>query len=229
MKSLRNLLFAACIAFPIGIATSDPLGQQLTFTPGAGTTWDIDWTGVSGRTYFIEWSLDLESWSYAPVVEFETPATPFGTNAQGVDKYFVRLKYIDADWISTLQEARDADFDSDGIPNYFEVEDLFSDPFDRDSNGGDTDLDGLADGWELYFFGNLTTADPSAIDQTDGLTNKEKSELGISPSGDDLTLTTERITYSYDGERLDGVNFYSQREFGYGMDGNGNLDTATSD
>ena len=212
MKSLRKLLFVACIAFSLGGASADPLGQQLTFTPAGGTTWNIDWSGVTGRTYFIQWSLDLETWAYAPVVEFETPLTPIGTDAQGVDKYFVRLRYVDAGWVTTLQEAKDADFDSDGIPNYFEVEDLFSDPLDRESNGGDTDNggagDGLSDGWELYFFGNVTTADPSAIGQADGLTNKEKSELGLSPDTDysDPNATQpSKFTYDLTG-RLTGVS-----------------------
>lgn len=207
MKPLRKLLFTACIAFSIGSTAAEPLGQQFTFTSAGGTTWDIDWTGVSGRTYFIQWSLDLETWAYAPVVEFETPATPVGTDAQGVDKYFVRLRYVDADWVNSLQEARDADFDGDGIPNWFEVEELFSDPLDPESNGGDSDLDGLADGWELFFFGNLTTADPNAIGQPDGLTNKEKSDLGLDPDIDySEPNATQPSKYTYDlTGRLTGV------------------------
>jgi hypothetical protein len=181
MKPIRNLCAIACIASSVGSATADPLGQQLSFTPDSGTTWNVDWDGVAGRTYFIQWSLDLETWGYAPMVEFGTNPATYGTDTQGVEKYFVRLRYVDAAWVTTLQEARDADFDSDGIPNYFEVEDLFSDPLDRDSNGGDSDDggtgDGLSDGWEMFYFGNLTTADPNAIGQADGLTNKEKSDL----------------------------------------------------
>ena len=108
----------------------------------------------------------------------------YGTDALGAEKYFVRLRYLDASWITTLSEARAADFDADGIPSYFEVENLFSDPLDGESSGGNSDVDGLADGWELYFFGNLTTANPSTSSQPDGLTNQEKSELGLSPNLD---------------------------------------------
>ncbi|MGJ8632378.1 MAG: hypothetical protein ACSHX7_00505 [Luteolibacter sp.] len=203
MKSIQKLLFASCIALSLGSTSADPLGQQLTFTQDVGDTWEIDWTGVSGRTYFVQWSLDLETWGYLPDVDFETPLTPFGTNVQGADKYFVRLRYVDANWVASLQEAKDADFDGDGIPNYFEVHDLFSDPLDRDSNGGDTDNggagDGLSDGWELYFFGNLTTADPSAIGQADGLTNKEKSDLGLKPNTDYSDPNAVQVSqYNYD-------------------------------
>lgn len=110
-----------------------------------------------------------------------------------------------------MQEARDADFDSDGIPNYYEVENLFSDPLDPDSNGGDADNggtgDGLSDGWEMFHFGNLTTADPAAIGQADGLTNKEKSDLGLNPNtdySDPNNTKPSKFTYDLTG-RLTGV------------------------
>ena len=233
MKSVSKFFFVACMAFSFGNVTADPLGQQLTFTPAGGNTWNIDWIGVTGRSYFIQWSLDLENWEYAPVVEFETPSTPVGTDVQGADKYFVRLRYIDADWVTTLQEAKDADFDSDGIPNLFEVDNLFnlfSDPFNRESNGGDTDNggagDGLSDGWELYYFGNLTTANPSAVGQPDGLTNKEKSDLGLNPNTDysDPNATQpSKFTYDLTG-RLTGTTA-PMGTATYTPDEEGNLDS----
>lgn len=211
MKTLRKFYIAACAAFTLGIANADPLGQQLSFTAGTGTTWNVGWVGVTKRTYFIQWSLDLENWNYAPTLDFGNSPSQYGIETQGVEKFFVRLRYIDADWVSSLQEARDADFDADGIPNYFEVEDLFSDPFDRESNGGDSDNggagDGLSDGWELFFFGNLTTANPSAVGQPDGLTNKEKSDLGLNPNtdySDPNNSAPSKFTYDLTG-RLTGV------------------------
>jgi hypothetical protein len=189
MKTLRKLFIAACAAFTLGNASADPLGQQLSFTAGTGTTWNVDWAGVSNRTYFIQWSLDLENWNYAPTLDFGTSPDPYGIETLGVEKFFVRLRYIDADWVSSLQEARDADFDADGIPNYFEVEDLFSDPFDRGSNGGDTDLDGLADGWELFFFGNLTSQGLSGDPDLDGLLNSLEAALSTNPNGSFETMT----------------------------------------
>ena len=148
-------------------------------------------------------STDLETWLYAPVVEFETPLLPYGFDTQGIDKYFIRLKYVDAPWITTLQEARDSDLDQDGVPSWFEVEALFSDPFDGASAGGDSENgglgDGLADGWEIYYFGDISTADPTVIQSSDGLTNKEKSDLGLSPLINySDPAATQRASYTYD-------------------------------
>ena len=44
----------------------------MTFTKGTGSTWDADWDGVSGRTYFLQYSLDLVNWSHAPTMRFGT-------------------------------------------------------------------------------------------------------------------------------------------------------------
>jgi len=72
-------------------------------------------------------------------MRFGTTPAPYGIDIQDASKRFFRLIVFDASWVTTLQEARDADYDFDGIANHFEIEDLFSDPFDRDSNGGDTE------------------------------------------------------------------------------------------
>lgn len=93
----------------------------------------------------------------------------------------------------------------------------------------DIDLDGLPDGWEYHYFDNLTSAHPNTKITPDGLTNKEKSEMGLSPDFDNLTMGSERIGYTYDGERLESVNYYSRRESNYGLDANGNIETNTSD
>lgn len=39
---------------------------QVSFTEGASATWNADWSGVTKRTYFLQWSLDLVNWQYAP-------------------------------------------------------------------------------------------------------------------------------------------------------------------
>ena len=209
-------------------ATPEPQ-PQMSFTEGGSGTWNADWQGVAGRTYFLQWSLNLEQWHYGPLVEFGTGVKSFGIDTQGEEKFFVRLVFINDETVTSLQEARNADFDGDAIPNWFEVEEVGSNPFDKNSAGGDSDADGLADGWELFYFSDLVSADPNGKNSPDGLTNKEKSELGLGPNGDDPGLTTERIAYDYDGERLDGVTYYTQREFYYVLDGNGNLEVTTSD
>ena len=187
-------------------ATPQPQ-QQVSFTEGASGTWNADWSGAADRTYFLQWSLDLVNWHYATLVEFGTGVKSFGLNTQGEQKYFVRLHYVDDTTVTTLQEARDADFDNDGIPNYYEVENLFTNPLDKNSAGGDSDNDGLPDGWELFHFSGLNIADPNAVLQLDGLTNKDKAELGLNPNTDySAANATQPSAYSYDPVgRLTGV------------------------
>jgi YD repeat-containing protein len=190
------------------LTNADPEPQpQISFTEGAGGTWNTDWSGVALRTYFIEWSLDLENWQYAPLVDFGTGLKSFGINTQGEEKFFVRLRYVDDTTVTTLQEARDADFDNDGIPNYYEVEDLFTNPLDKESAGGDSDTDELPDGWELFHFGGLGIANPNASLQPDGLTNKEKADLGLNPNTDySDSNAAQPSKYGYDlAGRLTGV------------------------
>jgi YD repeat-containing protein len=112
--------------------------------------------------------------------------------------------------VTTEQEARDADFDGDGIPNWFEVEEIGSDPLDRLSAGGDSDTDGMPDGWELFHFGSLSAL-PGTIGfplpNGDGLTNKEKAQLGLDPDVDYAAPTASQPSkYTYDPVgRLTGV------------------------
>ena len=180
----------------LGNPTSQP---NVSFTPVTSNTWHADWQGVAGRTYFFQWSLDLMQWHYAPLVEFGTDLKSFGIDTQGEEKFFIRLHYADDTTVTTLQQAKDANFDQDGIPNGFEVEQLGSNPFDKNSAGGESDADGMADGWELFHFGGLGIADPNASLQPDGLTNKEKAELGLNPNADYTAPSAgQPANYTYD-------------------------------
>jgi hypothetical protein len=190
-------------------ADPEPLAPQpqptLTeTTPGA---WRLDWNGVPERTYFVQTSVDLVNWDYEQVMAFGDGTWTIEDLGSTSPKYFVRLVYADETWIGDLQEAKDADFDNDGIPNYYEVHDLHTNPLDKNSAGGDSDNDGLPDGWELYHFGGLGIADPNAALQPDGLTNKDKAELGLNPNTDySAANATQPATYSYDPVgRLTGV------------------------
>lgn len=208
MKSKLLMRRIALVSAFTGLAHADLEPQpQVSFTQGSGTTWNADWSGVTGRTYFAQGSVDLVNWETLSVLEFGTGLKGAGIDTGGTPKYFYRLKYIDADWVTTEQEARDADFDGDGIPNWFEVEEIFSDPLDRNSAGGDSNSNGLADGWELFHFGGLGIADPNAVGQPDGLTNKEKSDLGLDPDVDySEPNATQPSKYTYDlTGRLTGV------------------------
>ena len=205
---IRSFYFSTVLIVFAGTLMADPpFQQQVSFTAGSSGTWNVDWSGESGRTYFVEWTLDLVHWNYAPMVEFGTGLKTFGLQTQNADKLFVRLHYVYDTTVTTLQQARDADFDNDGIPNYYEVENLGSDPLDKNSAGGDSDNDGLADGWEKFYFGGLNVADPNAIQSGDGLTNKEKSELGLNPNVNYSAVSaTQPAKFDYDlTGRLTGV------------------------
>jgi Bacterial TSP3 repeat len=181
--------------------------QQLSFTEGANSTWNADWSGVTLRTYFLQWSLDLVNWDYAPLMEFGTGLKSSGINTQGEQKFFVRLHYADDMGVTTSQQARDADFDHDGIPNLYEIQTLGTDPLDKNSAGGDFDNDGLPDGWEKFHFGGLNVGDPNAALNSDGLTNKEKADLGLNPNTDYSTASAaQKSGFDYDlTGRLTGV------------------------
>jgi len=186
MKSKGSLIRrVALVSAFIGVVHADPAPQpQVSFTAGSGSTWNADWSGVTSRTYFAQGSVDLVNWEYLPVVEFGTGLKGAGVETSGAPKYFYRLRYVDDTGVTTLQQARDADFDNDGIPNWFEVEEEGSDPLDKNSAGGDLDGDGLPDGWERYYFGGVGIAVPGGVLKPDGLTNKEKADLGLDPNKD---------------------------------------------
>lgn len=199
MKIHQTFLIGFSLAASSLTGAASESQPQVSFTLGANGTWNADWLGVAGRTYFLQWSLDLVEWHYGPVVEFGAGVKSFGIDTQGKTKFFVRLRYIDDTGVTNLQEARDADFDNDGIPNWFEVEVLGTDPFDKSSAGGDSDENGLPDGWEIFHFGGLRIADPNAALQPDGLTNKEKAELGLNPHTDYSDVhVTQAANYTYD-------------------------------
>lgn len=209
----RHLLPVAlllAVSAPLAICADPPAlppQSQPSFTAIAIGAWRLDWNGVAARTYFIQTSADMVNWHYQPVMTYGTGLWTIPALGSSSPKYFVRLIYADEGWVHTLQEARDADFDNDGIPNSYEVETVGSDPFDKSSAGGDTDGDGLPDGWEMFHFGGLGIADPNAILKPDGLTNKEKADLGLNPHTDYSNASaTQPATYNYDPVgRLTGV------------------------
>jgi hypothetical protein len=205
LKSARLVL---CLALTtVARADESPPQSQLTFAAGTSGTWNADWAGVTKRTYFFQWSQDLVTWNFAPFVEFDSGAKSYGVQTQNVEKFFVRIRYVDAPWISTLQQAKDADFDGDGIPNLYEVQTVGSDPLNKASAGGDLDGDGLPDGWEQFYFNGTNIANPTAALQQDGLTNKEKADLGLNPNinySDPIVSQKAKFTYDNVG-RLTGV------------------------
>lgn len=206
MKSVLPAVALAAAAFTGGALAETPF--QVSWTRGAGTTWNADWIGVAPhRTYFAQVSEDLIHWEFLPVLEFGEGLKGVGFDNGGLSQHFFRLMYADEAWVTSEQQARDADFDSDGIPNGFEVEAIGSNPLDKNSAGGDSNSNSLPDGWELFHFGGLGVANPNVALKPDGLTNKEKAELGLNPHVDySSSATSQPAAYTYDlAGRLTGV------------------------
>jgi hypothetical protein len=187
--------------------TAEPLPEQMTFVRTAAGVASSDWAGVAKRTYFYQSSPNLLTWTFAPWMAFGDGGHHYELATPGTEKLFVRLQYVDDTAVTTLQQARDADFDNDGIPNAYELETLFTNPLDKNSAGGDSDLDGLPDGWEKFYFGSIASNNGSAILQPDGLTNREKADLGLNPNTDYSSASaTQPASYTYDlTGRLTGV------------------------
>lgn len=181
------------------LAFTASAGSSPTFVPLGSSSYRFDWTGEVGITYFVQDSQDMQSWRYFPLIEhglLHDPlnVTPLDGNNVPLEKYFMRLVQTD---IPTLDPEGD-DFDSDGLPNLYELDTVASDPLDGTSAGADSDNDGMPDGWEMYFFGNLTAV-AATVGQPDGLSNLEKAQLGLSPLVNYNNYVADKNeTYQYD-------------------------------
>lgn len=112
-----------------------------TITGALNGVFNMDWYGINGRTYFVQWSVDLVSWQYMPVIERgANDVIGYGFDGD-VDKMFIRLHYTD---IPTITPHSD-DFDGDGISNWDEVRTggTNTSPFLADTNGDGIRDDGL--------------------------------------------------------------------------------------
>jgi len=176
MKSFHKTLVALVpVAFLVGPISADMAPQpQVIFTNCQQGTFAADWQGVAGRIYFMQWSLDLQNWLYAPFIDFGDGMHSRGL-AGSAPKGFFRLKQIDDSGITSLDEAMNADFDGDGLSNIFEVTYGY-DPFDSASTAD----------------GNDNALDPEG----DGMTNSTENTRGLNPMAKDnpkllLQVTTE--------------------------------------
>jgi hypothetical protein len=165
MKTICKTITALVpVAFLIGPTSADMAPQPLVaFTQAAPGTFAADWQGVQGRTYLMQWSSDLVTWQYCPFIDFGD-----GMHSRGIqssdDKFFFRLHYGDYPEITSLDEARNADFDGDGLSNIFEVTYGYG-PYDTAST-----LDG-----------NDNALDPEG----DGMTNATENTRGLNPMARD--------------------------------------------
>jgi hypothetical protein len=145
MKHITEFgLGAAMLLTCTGTLFADPPTDpqsQVAFEAGSSGTWNMDWEGVVGRVYFIQWSIDLLEWNYLPVIEAGEDISSFGA-ASSSDKFFLRLHYANFDpEDSDYLDAENADYDNDDMSNLFEVMNGFN-PFVFDAIA-DPDGDGL--------------------------------------------------------------------------------------
>ena len=179
--TIKSPVTAISLLFVSGSLTADPLAEQLTFVPWTSGTFKSTWPGIVQRTYFYQWSPDLVTWHYAPFMAFGDGGHEYFMEASP-NKLFVRLFTVDEVGATTLQQAREADFDSDGISNCFEVEEIGSDPFNSASVGIDSDNDAMPDWWEtLYGLDPNDPADAATSLVADGVSNLMKYQTGRNP------------------------------------------------
>jgi len=194
MKSTtRNAALAILLSVMAGTLSADPppemLAQpQATFTSVTEDWWKLTWQGVAGRTYFIQSSVDLVHWDFQPAMAFGegTWECPVGSTS---DKFFVRLLYVDDPSVTSLDQAKNADFDHDGVSNFDEITALGTNPFIFATDGG-TIGDGAQD-WD-----------------GDGISNADEIALGLDPGVNNTNPVSGAATvgYAYDDvNRLVGM------------------------
>lgn len=183
---LTTLFLIGCSSVALAQLPPHPVPQVTR----NGDTCNLDWTGQNSITYFVQYSLDLQSWSYMPVIESgDGSAIGYGFQCD-TDKMFVRLHYTDTPTSNTNSD----DFDGDGISNWDEVRvgGTGTSPLITDTDGdgqidyfNDGDNNDLADAWELQYFNSIGTADANVDTDGDGLSNREESLMGSDPTKKD--------------------------------------------
>jgi hypothetical protein len=166
--SLKLSIAVLVLTVPGVISEADALDEQLSFVPWTGGMWKSEWPGVEQRTYFYQWSHDLLTWHYAPFMAFGTDGHEFFMESSP-SKLFVRLHRHDDPSLTTLQQAKNADFDGDSLSNWGEVfsEGTLSFVWDTDGNL-------IPDGLEVLL-GSLPLINSAAgDDDSNGLNNAEE-------------------------------------------------------
>lgn len=146
MSSRPHTLLIIALSLIPAIAEPPGIDQQLEFLTNQNGKPVIRWTAKPGRTYFIQASdpaRPLVIWRTAPFIEtgvgqtitHELAEPPAGFPANG----FFRLAYTDRP-LAPGETPESADYDGDGISNYFETQ-AGTDPMCADTDG-----DGIPDG-----------------------------------------------------------------------------------
>jgi hypothetical protein len=221
MKSKRSLICGITLASAFnGMIHADPAPQpQVSFTQGSGTTWNADWTGILGRSYFSQGSTDLVNWEWFPLIEFSDGLKGVGVDVEGSPKYFFRLAYTD----EPTTEPELEDFANDGIGSLIKVL-MGLDPF-VPLAWEDTDSDGIHDAIERFWFSNSLTGTDGGDDDANGNGIRDVFEIqsGDDPTTDQTGDAAARSNYQYDSMgRLTVAD-----DVTYAFDIEGNLESST--
>ena len=168
------LLVIAAVLTPQDAAAQGAEQPQTSLSQTGTSSWNLNWAGIAGRTYFIQYSHDLQSWAYFPTIQSGTGQLLNWTFDSTASKFFVRLHYTDQETYNPLYD----DFDGDWISNWEEINYYQTDPFKTD-----TENDGLSDGEEVDYY----ASNPNASDSDgDGLTDGDEVNVyGSNPTSTD--------------------------------------------
>jgi len=180
MNIFRMTATIPALALATGLIGAAPVipPPPLNFHAHTGSFWKLEWEGTANRTTFVQFSLDLDGLEYAPQMDFGTGSKYSIVDTENEPKFFIRVHYLDAAWVDTMLRARLADFDNDGIPNYYEVETEGTDPFIAEPFV-DSDSDGISDRYELFHFGSLTGGSAGLDTDGDGYDNGFEAAMGM--------------------------------------------------
>ena len=174
---MRSLILASTLLCQV--LYSQVIQPQPQLLPGTGGTWNVQWLGIQGRSYFLQASDDLVSWHYAPLIEAgNDEIIEYETGALG-SRHFLRLAYVN----QTASNLDTADFDDDDLGNLAEINVHHTDPLKQD-----TDEDGMPDGWEINHGldpndnGSISFVNgPSGDKDGDGIPNFQEFQGGTDP------------------------------------------------
>ncbi len=165
--------------------------DAISFHAGSGGSWSADWSGIHGRSYFFQWSTDLESWAYAPFVDFSD-----GIHSRGclssTSRFFIRHSHTDLPTTDPELE----DFAEDGVGSLIKLL-MGLDPF-APLAWVDADNDGIHDAIEEHWFGNLTSTDGSGSNTDNGIRDVFAIQAGQDPTTDLTVDSSKRSNFSYD-------------------------------
>ncbi len=222
-----NKFYITLVLAASSVAIADEPDPKLEFEQTAPAQFLLDWQGEPGWTYFIQVSTDLQSWMYVPEMTWGANHDPYvfspvnGTG-QLIPKFFTRLRMSDIP-VADLEDAKNSDFDNDGVSNMDELQ-AGTDPFAF----VDTDMDSLPDAWEMEQFGDLDE-DADGDSDNDGIKNFDELRYHLDANSNDADASGSKLTFSYDGDVFTGLTITTGETLTFTYDENLNiLSTAKS-